>query len=324
MSTEENRDEFLPEGVEAENASNDDENAEEAAQLNDEQESESEEAVPSEPAVKNSEEGSEGEEGQGPTAQAQCGDEEPAPVPPKKKKAVGHWIVIIVLCILLFAAMGSCSSNSAGYNSLSEDYNTLYEQYTALEAENETLEGEIEELEAEIEELEGGAAAQLVEIKNAYEEGDWQTVIDLAAVLHESYNGSDEDIEAQELAEKSQAKLDEEAEAAAEEEAKGYETGITYEDLARYPDDYYGEKVKFEGKVIQSVEEDDSYTIRLAIDSDYDQVVIGYFAESILESRILEDDIITVYGYSLGTISYESVLGSTITVPGIYIQKIDQ
>lgn len=34
-----------------------------------------------------------------------------------------------------------------------------------------------------------------------------------------------------------------------EEEKKGYDTGITYDQLARTPDDYKYKKVKFEGKI---------------------------------------------------------------------------
>ena len=37
-------------------------------------------------------------------------------------------------------------------------------------------------------------------------------------------------------------------------EAIGYDTGITYEQLARTPNEYNGEKVKFSGKVIQVIE----------------------------------------------------------------------
>lgn len=37
----------------------------------------------------------------------------------------------------------------------------------------------------------------------------------------------------------------------------------------------------------------------------------------------IEDDIITIYGTSVGTISYQSTLGGTITIPGV-LEKIDQ
>lgn len=108
----------------------------------------------------------------------------------------------------------------------------------------------------------------------------------------------------------------------AEEEAKGYETGISYNQLARTPDKYMGKKVKFYGKVIQVMEGDTSVSIRLAVDDDYDKILLCEYDPSILSSRILEDDMITIYGLSVGTISYESTMGGTITIPGVYVDKI--
>lgn len=110
----------------------------------------------------------------------------------------------------------------------------------------------------------------------------------------------------------------------AAEEARGYETGITYENIARNPNDYIGQKVKFTGTVIQVIENNNRVAIRLAIDSDYDQVVYGEYEASIVSSRILTDDIVTIYGVSAGTISYQSTMGGQITVPGIVIERIDQ
>lgn len=114
------------------------------------------------------------------------------------------------------------------------------------------------------------------------------------------------------------------AAAKAEEEARGYETGISYDQLARTPDDFKGQKVKFYGKVIQVMEDTSSTQIRLAVDDNYDTVLFAEYLPSIVQSRVLEDDYITIYGSSVGTISYKSTLGGTITIPGIYVDKIDQ
>ena len=152
------------------------------------------------------------------------------------------------------------------------------------------MEATVSELNSKIEELENGAASQLVAIKNAYEKGEWQNVIDLASKLHEKYNGSEEDKQAQEMATQSQAKIDEEKAAKAAEEAKGYETGITYDQLARTSDDYKDKKVKFSGKVVQVIEGDGSVQIRLAVNDDYDTILLGEYNTSIVSSRALEDD----------------------------------
>lgn len=132
--------------------------------------------------------------------------------------------------------------------------------------------------------------------------------------------------EAKEAAEKKKA--EEEAAAAAkkkqeEEEARGYDTGITYDQLARTPDDYELKKVKFYGRVIQVLEGDGVTQIRLAVDDNYDTVLYGEYNSSIVSSRVLEDDFITISGISMGLLSYESTMGGTITIPSISIDKID-
>lgn len=126
------------------------------------------------------------------------------------------------------------------------------------------------------------------------------------------------------MAKNSQSKLDEAAAAKAAEEAQGYETGITYDQLARTPDDFKGKKVKFTGKVVQVIEGSGSIQIRLAVNDNYDTILFGQYDSSIVGSRVLEDDHITIYGTSAGTISYQSTMGGTITIPGVSIEKIDQ
>lgn len=119
-------------------------------------------------------------------------------------------------------------------------------------------------------------------------------------------------------------KEQEEKEAREAEEAKGYETGITYDNLARTPDDYNGKKVKFYGKVVQVMEGDGQVQIRLAVNDDYDTILLGNYDSTIVTSRVLEDDMITIYGTSVGLISYQSTMGGTITIPAVSIEKIDQ
>ncbi|MBQ9041930.1 MAG: hypothetical protein IJ111_03865 [Eggerthellaceae bacterium] len=127
----------------------------------------------------------------------------------------------------------------------------------------------------------------------------------------------------QEAAEKAAAEA-EAAAAKAAEEAAGYETGITYDQLARTPDDFKGKKVKFYGKVIQVIDSGDSVQIRLAVDDNYDTVLLGEYESKIVSSRVLEDDYITIYGVSAGVITYQSTMGGNITIPGVLIERIDQ
>lgn len=130
---------------------------------------------------------------------------------------------------------------------------------------------------------------------------------------------------AKEAKEKEEAeKLASEKKKKEEEEKKGYDTGITYSQLARTPDDYLAKKVKFSGKVVQVMEDGDSVGIRLAVDGDYDNIILGTFDSSIISERILEDDYITVYGLSAGIYTYESTMGASISVPSMTIDKISR
>ena len=118
---------------------------------------------------------------------------------------------------------------------------------------------------------------------------------------------------------------EEEAKRLAEEEAKkGYDTGITYNQIARTPDEYKGKKVKFRGKVIQVMEGDGEVQIRLAVGGDYDKIIYGVYDSSIVSSRVLEDDNITIMGLSAGLLTYQSTMGGEITIPSMLIEKIDQ
>ena len=157
-----------------------------------------------------------------------------------------------------------------------------------------------------------------------------QGKVDKAAPWFEMTAAEQEKKEA-ELKAAKEAKEKEEAEKLAaeqkkkeEEEKKGYDTGITYSQLARTPDDYLAKKVKFSGKVVQVMEDGDSVGIRLAVDGDYDNIILGTFDSSIISERILEDDYITVYGLSAGIYTYESTMGASISVPSMTIDKISR
>ena len=92
----------------------------------------------------------------------------------------------------------------------------------------------------------------------------------------------------------------------------------SYEDVARYPDDWDGYEVRFTGEVIQVLQDGDEYTLRVNVTrGDYfwsDTIMVYYVAPS-GAARILEDDVVTLYGIMHGMYSYESVMGATITVP---------
>ena len=118
---------------------------------------------------------------------------------------------------------------------------------------------------------------------------------------------------------------DQVADQAKKEAQKGqYSSDFTYEQLARNPDSYVGQKVKFSGEVAQ-VENNgaDSY-IRLAANSDYDTIFLVAFDSDSLGYNILDDDKVTVYGTAQGVISYTSIWNQKITIPAIQADTIEE
>ena len=100
---------------------------------------------------------------------------------------------------------------------------------------------------------------------------------------------------------------------------------ITYDQLARTPDDYTGKDITFSGKVLQVMEDSDSgeTQLRIATSDDYDKIMLIGYDSSILKSRILEDDEIRFYGTSIGLITYQSTMGGDITIPAAVVEHID-
>lgn len=106
------------------------------------------------------------------------------------------------------------------------------------------------------------------------------------------------------------------------EKKKGYNTGITFDQLARNPEVNLNKKVKFSGKVLQVMQGDFEYQLRLAIDGNYDQVIFLRIEKVLFEiNRVLEDDYITIYGISDGLVEYKTVMGDTRSIPSITVEK---
>lgn len=109
----------------------------------------------------------------------------------------------------------------------------------------------------------------------------------------------------------------------AEQEKASYDTGITYTQLARNPDDYKWKKAKFTGKVIQVIEGKTETDLRIAVNNNYDNILYIKYDPSILKERVLENDHVTVYGESIGIYSYNSTLGTPISIPGMSVKNIE-
>lgn len=95
-----------------------------------------------------------------------------------------------------------------------------------------------------------------------------------------------------------------------------YSSGVTYEDLARTPDDYAGEMVIVSGEIVQVIESETENNYRVAIEGDYDQMaLVALLPDLVKNNRILEGDYVTFYCMSIGMHTYESAIGGSVTVP---------
>ena len=260
-------------------------------------------------------------------------------------------ILIAFTFVLLLTACGGITQDDIDAISmqLSTAENTIAQKAQSISEKEETItqnEYEISLMTDTITDLE----SQLEDADNtiAQKESEISTLTsnnrELSQIVDKYKHLSDSEIEAQTEANRLQAEKDRlefeqmqaeqqkqkeaeerrEREAREAEERRGYNTGITYNNLARTPDEYEGQKVKFTGRVLQVLEGTGSVTIRLATKGRYDNVIIASYLSRIVDSRVLEGDRITIYGTSQGLYTYESTGGANITIPRISIDKIDQ
>ena len=110
---------------------------------------------------------------------------------------------------------------------------------------------------------------------------------------------------------------------------KGSCQGYSYDEISRNPDNYKGKPAVFRGKVAQVLESSYSSSIDLRVN--VTEGSYGWWEDTIYvsytlpegSSRILEDDIITIYGTLNGLYSYTAVLGNTITLPKLDAKYIE-
>ena len=101
------------------------------------------------------------------------------------------------------------------------------------------------------------------------------------------------------------------------EEIKNRAITVTFDELMRNNEDYVDQIVFLEGKVIQADNRSgDKYFLRVSITPNSygysDPVFIKYEG-----TRILEDDVVQVYGEVKGIYEYTAILGNSIELPEI-------
>jgi len=106
----------------------------------------------------------------------------------------------------------------------------------------------------------------------------------------------------------------------------------TYDEIARYPENYIGKDAHFKGKIIQVVAPNSQYpklgTILVEVTATVYGTVVIYsdvicVAYNIDNNRLLENDIIDLYGTMMGTITYSTALNIQKTVPNMFAEYID-
>lgn len=193
------------------------------------------------------------------------------------------WFGIVFVGLMLMASFGGGGSTEGSDTTTTTDNDT-------------------EEVSSEVEES-VQAEESLVEEREAKEEEER-----LAKEKEEQERLEQESIEAEE---KWQEELD------------NARTDVTYDNLMRTPDDYFGQVIQLSGTVLQTINGDGVVQQRVALYDDYDQIILIEYSEDLPEVRLLDDDYITFTGVSLGTIEYETVLGATLEIPSILVDRIN-
>ncbi|MHC2373364.1 hypothetical protein ACVIQT_008012 [Bradyrhizobium diazoefficiens] len=111
------------------------------------------------------------------------------------------------------------------------------------------------------------------------------------------------------------------------EQVKAQSASISYEQLARSPTAYTGRLVTFTGKVVQATQGGLDYVLRVNVsrgkyDIWQDTIYVDYRAASGREPRILDSDVVQLWGEFVGIKSYKAVLGQTIQIPHVVARAV--
>jgi hypothetical protein len=108
---------------------------------------------------------------------------------------------------------------------------------------------------------------------------------------------------------------------------KSQSKNIAYDELARDPDKYKSTKVKFTGKIVQIQDNGSNIILRVNVTKGeyniYKDTIWVNYSYSPNEKKLLENDIVNIWGESKGTKSYQSVLGGQITIPEVNARFIE-
>lgn len=228
--------------------------------------------------------------------------------------------IIFVTIIILCTFIGGCTWGvDIGMQGMvtQESYDSANELIAQKEKQITKYEKNIENLEKDKSELQ-----EKIDLAKDYYSlnKDEKEIVDHKIV--EVKQATEEKL-AQEKAQKEaeeKAKKEKEEEARRQAEAQQYETGLTWEQIAR--EGRFGEKGKFEGKIIQVMNGEGFTQYRVAINSNYDNIMLVEVVDGISKEVLLEDDYVYFKGISLGQYTYTTVLGAKVTIPAFSVSEI--
>ena len=100
----------------------------------------------------------------------------------------------------------------------------------------------------------------------------------------------------------------------------------TFKEIARDPDTYEGTYGSYKGEIIQVLESGNYYNLRVNITEQgyystyYTDTIFVEYTAAEGESRLLEGDIVVIYGMNGGLYTYKSAMGVDITLPCVYAE----
>lgn len=234
-------------------------------------------------------------------------------------KEINNKLIIVVVVVLLLAAIGSGGKNNSASSS-SKSNETPQAAATTSKSEDTSStkkEKKPEKPTVDKKTLEGVVTNASSLPNENYTDESWaafQTALQTAQATVDDENATQDQVDSARTALT-------DAISALQEKPKTPEDYqvIAYEDLAREPDSYTGQDIKITGRVLQVLEGDTETTLRVATSGNYDDVVMVGFDPTILNgTRVLEEDNVTVCGTYIGIYKYQSAIGTTISVPGLY------
>ena len=229
----------------------------------------------------------------------------------KHKKSWKKITKILVTIFILIIALHSCSSNGntvvsdedKTITSLTAEYSGETEAGTLIDDDNRDI--------TVIAHYDDGTESKVFDwtIKNPSE-----LIAEKSSIYTIEYNGVT-------------TELDIQCSTMSEDTYKSMCDSISYEDLARTPDDYTGKLIKFTGEIIQVQGSGTDAAYRIDVTENeygfWEDTVYVTFDLSNSGSRFLEEDIVTFYGEYDGLYTYTSIFGEEITIPSVNATYID-